>query len=298
MKHLSSIFGLLTVVVLSIISTGCASKLSPSSTFVYDQTKGKIGDTSKREQAQHPTSHIPVALNEVVQISVIEVCPTELHESPEQKINSTGNREVIIYAKIYKNGEFQNYVKITDLGEHMTVNNCVVVQKSNIFSTTMDGSHYQIILKGYETDTKSLVRFLKRVNKTDVENMEFGAYTPGDTFTAGFKSFVTGLFDMVSSITGRSIADWTAKLGADKFFEHSIYVVPKVAGLAKGDLSHVDSSDDLDLIIIRNESAKNGKEGFMTNSTEPDYTAFKDKKKKDLAGKNPFIHLKVKRGSL
>ena len=139
-----------------------------------------------------------------------------------------GNRELLLYAKIYRNGQFLRYSKITDIAEHMSAYQPVVVQKPVFFTETVDG-YYQIVIKGYEVDTKHLVKALRRVRNTDIEGLEQAGYSPGDVITTGLRDVVFGIFDMVFAVSGKTLDDWVARWGADKVFEHSIYVTPNGA---------------------------------------------------------------------
>jgi hypothetical protein len=129
----------------------------------------------------------------------------------------------MLYAVIYKNGQFLKYKKITDLAEHMTTYQPVVVQNPVFFTETID-ANYHVVLKGYEVDTKTLVKSLRRIRSTDIETIEKSSFSPGDTFTTGLKDVVFGVFDMVLSLTGKSLDDLAANLHATKVFEHSIYI--------------------------------------------------------------------------
>jgi hypothetical protein len=175
--------------------------------------------------ASHPTSQILVTHGKIVKLSLRAVHVADLQESYESEKSSTGNRELLIYAKIYKNGDFLRYEKITDIAEHMMSYQPVVVQRDDWFAEPITGN-YHIQLKIYEVDTKNLVKFLRRVHNTDMHALE-PYFAPGDTFMAGVKQIINGVFDVVLSMTGRSLDDWAAKIGADKAFEHSIYINPR-----------------------------------------------------------------------
>lgn len=219
---------MLMVWIIAVGLCGCASTVAPSFTFKLATSDCP---TEKSCLIRHPTSAIQATEGTVVRLSVQSAYVAKLVERRATKEGYIGNRELLLYAKIYKNGQFLRYSKITDVAEHMAAYEPVVVQKPVFFTEPVDG-YYHIILKGYEVDTKTLVKALRRVRSTDVESLEKAGYSPGDTFMTGLKDVVFGLFDMVLGITGRTLDDWAAKINADKVFEHSIYVTPGDA--AKG----------------------------------------------------------------
>jgi hypothetical protein len=206
--------------------SGCASTIAPSFTFKYCPPRDQTC-SPKDYLRRHPTSAIQAQEGTAVRLSIQSAYFAELKESNAiiDGYRYIGNREVLLYAKIYKNGQFLRYNKITDIAEHMSAYEPVVVQKPVFFTETVDG-YYQIVIKGYEVDTKKLVKALRRVRNTDIESLEQASYSPGDVFTTGLRDVVFGIFDMVFGITGKTLDDWVAKWGADKVFEHSIYVTP------------------------------------------------------------------------
>ena len=235
--------------------SGCASTIAPSFAFKYWGCP-KI-DSPCGHLSRHPTSAVQAKEGTVVRLSVRSAYLAGLNESKATKEGYIGNRELLLYAKIYKNGQFLKYTKITDLAEHMAAYEPVVVQKPVFFTETLDG-YYHIIIKGYEVDAKTLVKALRRVRNTDVESLEQTSYAPGDVFTTGLKDVVFGIFDMVFGITGRTLDDWVAKWGADKVLEHSIYVTPggadngtdQIVVLGSGDGSYfvkADAKNDADI---------------------------------------------------
>lgn len=205
---------------------GCASTIAPSFTFKYCPARDQTC-SPKDYLRRHPTSTIQAQEGTAVRLSIQSAYFAELQESNAiiDGYSYIGNRELLLYAKIYKNGQFIRYYKITDIAEHMSAYEPVVVQKPVFFTETVDG-YYQIVIKGYEVDTKKLVKALRRVRNTDIESLEQASYSPGDVFTTGLRDVVFGIFDMVFGITGKTLDDWVAKWGADKVFEHSIYVTP------------------------------------------------------------------------
>jgi len=234
---------------------GCASTIAPSFTLKYSTSNCPANGSTCL--IRHPTSAIQATEGTVVRLSVRSAYVAKLVESRATKEGYIGNRELLLYAKIYKNGQFLRYSKITDVAEHMAAYEPVVVQKPVFFTEPVDG-YYHIILKGYEVDTKTLVKALRRVRNTDVESLEKAGYSPGDTFMTGLKDMVFGIFDMVLAITGRTLDDLAAKINADKIFEHSIYVTPggaasgtdKIVVLGSGDSSYfVKAGAENDAII-------------------------------------------------
>ena len=237
--------------------SGCASTIAPSFTFKYSAQRDSAcsPNDSSRRLSRHPTSAIQAKEGTLVRLSVRSAYFAELQESNAIKngYKYFGNRELLLYAKIYRNGQFLRYSKITDIAEHMSAYQPVVVQKPVFFTETVDG-FYQVVIKGYEVDTKKLVKALRRVRNTDIESFEQAGYSPGDVFTKGLRDVVFGIFDMVLGITGKTLDDWVANRGADKVFEHSIYVTPggpdmgvdEIVVLGSGSKKYFEYSDRAD----------------------------------------------------
>lgn len=177
---------------------------------------------------RNPQSAISVAPTKILQLWMDNAYLAQLYDKKAIKEGYSGRREVLIYAIIYKDGVFQKFSKITDLANSMSSYQPVVVQKPNFFTETIDASYYQIIIKAFEVDTEGLVRILRRVDNTNVSKIanEASPYAPGATFVSGFQTVLHGFFDMILSVTGKSVDDWVEQIAADKIFEHSIYVVP------------------------------------------------------------------------
>ncbi|WP_321493953.1 hypothetical protein [uncultured Desulfobacter sp.] len=223
---------ILIMIATSLFLFCCAGKsqIAPSYTFKLSKKSGvtsTVAETPMIKLTRHPTSAIEVKEGSVIRLSLDCAYLTELDEKSATSKGQVGNRELMLYAMIYKNGQFLRYSKITDLAEHMATYQPVVVQNQIFFTETID-TNYHIILKGYEVDTKALVKALRRVRSTDITSIEKSSFSPGDTFLAGFKDIVFGVFDVVLSVTGKSLDDWAANLNATKVFEHSIYVTSRM----------------------------------------------------------------------
>ncbi len=210
---------------LSLNLIACATQ-QPVFTFALVPTSKE--NPTQYNLKRHPTSAITANPGQVLQLWMDNAYFTQLYDRTPIKEGYSGKREVLIYAIIYKDGFFQKFSKITDLANNMASYQPVVVQKPNFFTETMDGSSYQIVIKAFEVDTEGLVRILRRVNTTDINKIAGGtsAYAPGATFVAGFQDVLHGFFDMILSVTGKSVDDWVEQIAANKVFEHSIYVVP------------------------------------------------------------------------
>lgn len=196
------------------IITSCTHQ--PGYTFLLDNGSLK----------GHSESVIEVEQSDTIQLRLDSAIAGFLKESVGSFGDSICAREILLYAKIYKNGYFLEYKKITDIATDMCSYKPFVIQNDIIFTGTAD-DFYQIELKGYEVDTKALVRFLRRTQKVDIDTLEGGPFNPGSTFASGFKAAITGAFDMLFSVTGRSIDDWAAKVSADLFLHHTIYIAPR-----------------------------------------------------------------------
>ena len=221
MKPIKTLFPL----VLALNLIGCASQ---QPVFTFSLVGVKDTNPTIYKLKRHPTSAITADADQVVRLWMDNAYFTQLYDKKAIKEGYSGKREVLIYAILYKDGVFQKFSKITDLANNMASYQPVVVQKPNFFTETMDGSSYEIVIKAYEVDTEGLVRILRRVNTTDVSKVASGTspYAPGATFAGGFQDVLHGVFDMILSVTGKSVDDWVEQIAADKVFEHSIYVVP------------------------------------------------------------------------
>ena len=224
--------------------SGCSSNpnLRPSYTFKLAESCSAKADCSFTLD-RHSESTIAAREGSVVRLAVKKAYLTSLSEKSATKKGQLGNRELLLYATIYKNGQFLRYAKITDIAEHVSIYQSAVVHKPIFFTEAIDG-YYHIIIKGYEVDTKTLVKALRRVRTTDVEAIENSSFSPGDTFTTGLKDVVFGLFDMVLSFTGKSLDDWAAHGHAAKLFEHSIYVVKNDVDFEEENLLIIGSGDE------------------------------------------------------
>lgn len=216
-----------------VLLAGCSSINQPAFTFKLNKADCEKDCTLTR----HPTSAIQAAPGTVVRLTMDDAYLTKLPDKWSDGEGYSGKKEVMLYATIYKNGNFLKFSKITDIADNMASYQPVVVQNGTFFTETVDGS-YHIVIKGFEVDTKNLVRLLRRVRTTDVSEIASGStpFAPGATFVAGFQDVIYGFFDIVLSITGRSFDDWTGMVAAEKVFEHSLYVVPgnpKTQAIAK-----------------------------------------------------------------
>lgn len=251
---------------------GCASH-PPSLTFRYDSGEFEV----------HSTSQILAKHGEIMKLSLKAFNVAELQESRETNRGSLGNREILIYTKVYKNGNFLKYEKLTDLAEHMTAYHPVVIQQENIFTDTID-SNYHIIIKAYEVDSKLLVKMLRRINKSDPESLE-APFLPGDTLMTGIKSIISGVFDVVLSVTGKTLDDWAMKIGADPILEHSIYINPTTdvndprLGAPNTDLPYLILEDEKFITSGRTDSDINNKvreqtKKFISDSSRAGTTVY------------------------
>jgi hypothetical protein len=205
-----------TLIILSIFLIASCSSMRQGQTFLM---------VDKKPLKRVNSSQIWAEDNKIVQLTLTRAHLANLRESKSSAKGLVGGREILIYAKIYKDGYFQGYRMVTDNAEHMQNSASAVIEKPIFFTETIDSS-YRIELKAYEVDATTLVKVLRRTEKTDFEVLESSAYAPGDAFTKGFSNIIFGLFDVVSSLSGRSVDDWVSKAGSDKIFEHSIYVTP------------------------------------------------------------------------
>lgn len=171
----------------------------------------------------HSTSQLCFNPGDVAKLTLETIHAGPLKEQLETAKGSIGNREIFVYAKIYKNGEFLKYQTISQ-AEHMTSYHDLVIQNPNLFTDTMGKDHYQITLKVFEIDGLLLARFMRQFHKADPQIFE-ATFSPGDTMMMGVKSIINGIFDVVFAVTGRTLDDWTSLVGSEKVLEHSIYLV-------------------------------------------------------------------------
>lgn len=244
MKKINSILSVLMTLGLA----ASCSHQQPVLTFNLneDTTTSTTNKDKTYNLVRNPQSAISVAPTKVLQLWMNNAYLAQLYDKKPIKEGYSGRREVLIYAIIYKDGVFQKFSKITDLADSMSSYQPVVVQKPNFFTETIDASYYQIIIKAFEVDTEGLVRILRRVDNTDISKIASGAtpYAPGATFVSGFQTVLHGLFDMILSVTGKSVDDWVEQIASDKVFEHSIYVVPASEGGSETVLGKEDTAND------------------------------------------------------
>jgi hypothetical protein len=217
-----------TLIILSIFLIASCSSMRQGQTFLM---------VDKKPLKRVNSSQIWAEDKKIVQLTLTSAHLANLKESTSSDESLVGGREILIYAKIYKGGYFQGYRMVTDNAEHMQNSASVAIEKPVFFTETIDSS-YRIEIKAYEVDATTLVKILRRTEKTDFEVLESSAYAPGDAFTKGFSNIIFGLFDVVSSISGRSIDDWVSKAGSDKVFEHSIYVTPTLNIASKENIAN------------------------------------------------------------
>lgn len=203
-----------------VLFTACTSKFQPAYSF---KTEDKIEKETKIKLQKHSRSDIQVEAGKVIKLNLDSFYIASDGKSDEGKNDSIGNRELLLYAKIYRNGIFVQYKNLINISEHMWLFNPSVINDTNIFTETIN-DNYRIELKAYEVDTVEFIKTLRFVKNTDLSKFESN-YAPGDSFTTGFKKIVVGLFDSVSGLlSGRTIDDLVGVLNAEPIFEHSIYI--------------------------------------------------------------------------
>ena len=195
------------------LNVGCATK--SAQTFLVENDRIAPLDSSV----------LYVERQKILQLTATAAHLSDLHEPSESKGGHAGDREILIYAKIYEGKNFVGYRIVSDLIEHMQNDALVAVTNPVFFTETVD-RRFTIELKAFEVDATGLSKILRRVKSTDLSSLEGAGYDPGGTLTKGLADITFGVFDILSSVTGRSLDDWIALMGADKVFEHSIQVVP------------------------------------------------------------------------
>ncbi|MDC5853573.1 hypothetical protein [Vibrio europaeus] len=231
-------------IISSLLLWGCAGNSKSPPSYTFDLVKESCSDNvCDFKLDRNPESAIKVRDGDVMRLSVESTYVTSLPENSALNAGQFGNRELLLYAIIYKNGQFLKYEKITDVAEHVSVYQPVVVHRPEFFTESVRG-YYHIIIKGYEVDTKALVKFLRRTRNTDIDSIEQSGFHPGDTFTSGLKNIVFGFFDVVLSVTGKSLDDWAANVNATKVFEHSVYLTTKGESTEEKNILIVGSGDN------------------------------------------------------
>lgn len=137
-----------------------------------------------------------------------------------------GNRELLIYANIYRDGKLFKHSVISDLVEHVTTSEFATITNPRFFTETIDAGYYQILIKAFEVNTTDLVRVVRRSNQLDYGAMET-SYNFGEALSMGISDFVKGAFGIASSITGRPLDSLVAQARSVPIMEHSIYIVPR-----------------------------------------------------------------------
>ena len=221
-----NILKLLTTIFFISLITGCYEKISPAYTF---KTSDDIKNSAQIELKKHSRSQINIEKGKVIRLNLDTsyISSDDEYDGHKEndKIDGVGNRELLVYAKIYKNGKFIQYKNLVNIAEHMWLYSPMAVNNTNIFTETID-SYYRIELKVYEVDTSSLVKILRMVQNTDIESIE-STYNPGSSTMTGIKKILMGIFDVVSGVTaGRTVDDFAAIIEAEPLFEHSIYITP------------------------------------------------------------------------
>ncbi|MBT4161952.1 MAG: hypothetical protein HOE54_11650 [Gammaproteobacteria bacterium] len=208
----------------TILVSGCATKSGHA--FLAKETTAAVAPASaKYSLVPVSESQIWVEHKKILRLTLNAAHLANLHEPRASKKGLIADREVLLYAKVYKNSVFQGYQLITNVAEHMRGNANVAIESPIFFTETIDGPA-KVELKAYEIDASGLTKLLRRIKGTDLSTLEGGPYDPGETFTKGLADTLFGLFDIMSSVTGRSIDGWVAKIGADKVLEHTIYISP------------------------------------------------------------------------
>ncbi len=213
----------LGIIVLLFLFTGCADKFHPAFTF---KTESDVENKDSLDFKKHSTSHINAKLGSVIRLNLDSsyIASDNEHDGTKE-IASVGNREILVYAKIYKNGQYVQYKNLVNIAEHMWLFNPAVINDKNIFTETIN-DYYRIELKIFEIDTPSLIKALRFVKGAKLDELG-GKYAPGDSFMTGFKEIIIGFFDSVSGLlSGRTVDDLVALIGSDPLFEHSIYISP------------------------------------------------------------------------
>jgi len=211
-----------TFAALLLCLNGCSVNHS-ALTFKYNDAAQKL--------TRAPQSTIEVTKGKVLRLTLETARLGSLPEKHSEKKGEGGKREVMIIAKIFKNGQFVRYATITDIAEHMYPYQPAAINAPQFFTETIDG-YYQICLKAYELDSKYAVRLLRQIRNTDLSVLDSTAYAPGDALTAGFQQVLYGAFDILASLTGKTVDGWIAYWGSTKVFEHSLYISPVQAGSA------------------------------------------------------------------
>lgn len=216
-KYFISILVFLAILV---ILGGCVAQKPPAVTFRVEET-----DLASDDFVHHPTSRITVKPGTILQLRADGGIAGQLDpETIGAYKGSVSQREVLFYAKIYKNGDFVGYTKITNVAEGMTAGQPFTITNPSFFTETINDT-YKIVLKGYEIDTKALAEYWRRAENSDPSSIE-PTFAPGATFATGIKSILVGASDVLFSFTGRRVDDWILRFGADHFIEHSFYIIP------------------------------------------------------------------------
>lgn len=179
-------------------------------------------------------------------------------EYPEQPFVSDGigNRELLIYANIYKDGRLLKHSVISDLVQHVTTAEFATVTNPRFFTETIDSGYYQILIKVHEVNTTGAVRVLRRADQLEYSELE-ATYNFGEAFTMGVGDVVKGAIGITTSITGRPLDSLIAQAKSVPIMEHSIYIVPTVrkkkSCLDSTSKLVIMANSNLDSFLVRNK---------------------------------------------
>ncbi len=211
------------VAVISLIITGCADKL-PSQVFI----KASDGKTHK----PYFNNTIYANSHQVVSIKMQNVSLCGLDESSAKKAGSLGNREVLLYADIRKNGIVESTHVISDIVRDVTECESMTLTSPLFFRRPLNqGDYYEIVIRAYESDTPAVAK-LVRATPTSME--KFGQDFSSNALFTSIKTLFSSIVDVVVSLTGKNIDTWVAQLGATKIMEQYLYVVYDDSNLSTG----------------------------------------------------------------
>ncbi|MBF8273803.1 MAG: hypothetical protein HW380_2908 [Magnetococcales bacterium] len=169
----------LAIALLSAITvSGCASRVAPSFTFAFSKDSATKDETLVR----HSENEITVQPGKTISIILDKFHPGAMNEANEARLGSLGNRELLFYAKIYKNGYFERYVTLVDLAKHVHSFQMAPIENQTLFTETIKDARYQIVLRAYEVDTETIVRVLRRAKQIDLNQIENEDFRPDKVF--------------------------------------------------------------------------------------------------------------------